>query len=70
MKESLEFIAIIASTFTLAFLTSALLSVDWVMVHWVRQLLVIVLMFIELGLGLLMAYHYIKSNIKPKNQEK
>jgi len=48
----------------MAFLTSALLSIDWISAHWVRQLLVIVLIFIELGLGLLMAFHYIKSNIK------
>lgn len=68
MKESLQFIAIIASTFILAFLTSALLSVDWVLAHWIRQLLVIVLMFIELGLGLLMAYHYIKLNIKSRDR--
>lgn len=68
MKESLQFIAIITSTFTLAFLTSALLSIDWVMDHWVRQLLVIVLMFIELALGLLMSYHYIKTNIKSRDR--
>jgi hypothetical protein len=68
MKESLQFIAIIVSTFIVAFLTSALLSIDWIRDHWVRQLLVIALMFIELALGLLMAYHYIKSNLKSRDR--
>ncbi|WP_422858782.1 hypothetical protein ACOKFD_15690 [Flagellimonas sp. S174] len=51
MKTTLSYLSIILGTFFLCFLQSSLLTIPWFMAHWVRQFLVLVVIFMTLGLG-------------------
>lgn len=66
MKIELKIILAIIITFTLAFLTSALLEITFISRSWPRYILVILIMVMELAIGLM----YIKSEVvKIKNKE-
>jgi hypothetical protein len=51
MKLTIIILAIILGTFALAFLTSWLLSWEWILAAWPRQALVIILMILEIIMG-------------------
>lgn len=53
MKDTLQLMAIVLATFLILFLTSLLLSWPWIMAHWARQALVIILLIVELFHGVL-----------------
>jgi len=51
MKTTVIYIAIITITFSVAFLFSALLTLPWIMAHWSREVLVLLLIVMVLCLG-------------------
>lgn len=53
MKDTLQILTVITATFLTMFITSFLFSWCWIMDHWIRQLLVVLLIFVELVHGVL-----------------
>ena len=51
MKDTIQIILILISSFALSFLISGLLDLDWISREWSRSLLVILLMLIVLIVG-------------------
>lgn len=58
---------VILATFVICFLTSWLLSLDWVLQQWPRYALVCALMVIELIVGYIIVKSISKQNIQSKH---
>lgn len=61
LKSNLLFVSVILVTFLIAFLTSLLLEIP-IFQHWVRYVLVVLLIVIELFSGFLTIKYLVKSN--------
>lgn len=61
MKDTLKLMAIVLATFLLLFFTSLLLSWSWILAHWARQALVILLLLVELFHGYLAYVEFAKT---------
>jgi len=64
MKQSITIIAIILGTFLVAFSTSLLLELQLVTAHWLRELLIIIFIVLQLVVGFLLLRNYAKTLIK------
>nr|WP_299385570.1 hypothetical protein [Allomuricauda sp.] len=68
MKETMLVLGLILGTFLLMFLTSMLFQWQWIMGHWSRQAIVLLLIFVELFHGILM-YLKVSQRISQKQDQ-
>jgi len=60
MKKDLKFIFIVVLTFALPLVTSTLLDLKWINDHWIRILLIIILMAFEIAICIFMLKEKLK----------
>lgn len=56
----MQIIAVIVGTFVICFITSLILEIKITRTHWIREVLVILFIFLELFIGTIMVFEIAK----------